>query len=367
MIDPFTGTGTFMTRLLQSGHIKPKDLPRKYAEELHANEIVLLAYYIASINIENVYHELVKPANPVDPVNPVKKSPSYTPFEGICLTDTFALYEKDGAFETKDFQQNSARVQRQRKSPIRIVIGNPPYSIGQKSANDNAQNQSYPKLEAAIARTYAAKTKASNKNALYDSYIKAFRWATDRLENGKGIVAFISNAGWLDASAMDGFRAMLQDEFDSIYVFNLRGNCRTSGELRKKEAGNVFGLGSRTPIAITLLVRTGNRKLAAENAKARIFYRDIGDYLSREKKLEIVKDMRSMLDPKMNLVEITPNEKNDWINQRDGLFDSLIPIGDKDDKQNQTAFLPQYSCGVKTQRDTWCYNFSSEEGCKLKM
>ena len=367
VIDPFTGTGTFMTRLLQSGHIKPKDLPRKYAEELHANEIVLLAYYIASINIENVYHELVKPANPVDPVNPVKKSPSYTPFEGICLTDTFALYEKDGAFETKDFQQNSARVQRQRKSPIRIVIGNPPYSIGQKSANDNAQNQSYPKLEAAIARTYAAKTKASNKNALYDSYIKAFRWATDRLENGKGIVAFISNAGWLDASAMDGFRAMLQDEFDSIYVFNLRGNCRTSGELRKKEAGNVFGLGSRTPIAITLLVRTGNRKLAAENAKARIFYRDIGDYLSREKKLEIVKDMRSMLDPKMNLVEITPNEKNDWINQRDGLFDSLIPIGDKDDKQNQTAFLPQYSCGVKTQRDTWCYNFSSEEGCKLKM
>ena len=160
---------------------------------------------------------------------------------------------------------------------------------------------------------------------------------------------------------MDGFRATLQDEFDSIYVFNLRGNCRTSGELRKKEAGNVFGLGSRTPIAITLLVRTGNRKLAAENAKARIYYRDIGDYLSREKKLEIVRDMRSMLDPKMNLVEITPNEKNDWINQRDGLFDSLIPIGDKDDKQNQTAFLPQYSCGVKTQRDTWGYNFSSEE------
>jgi predicted helicase len=181
----------------------------------------------------------------------------YEPFEGICLTDTFALYEKDDIFETKDFQQNSARVTRQRKSPIRIVIGNPPYSVGQKSANDNAQNQSYPKLEAAIARSYAEKTKAANKNALYDSYIKAFRWATDRLEGGKGIVAFISNAGWLDASAMDGFRASLQEEFDSIYVFNLRGNCRTSGELRKKESGNVFGLGSRTPIAITILVRGG--------------------------------------------------------------------------------------------------------------
>lgn len=357
VIDPFTGTGTFMTRLLQSGHIKPKDLPRKYAEELHANEIVLLAYYIASVNIENVYHELVNLANPVNPVNPVKKSPSYTPFEGICLTDTFALYEKDGAFETNDFQQNSARVQRQRKCPIRIVIGNPPYSVGQKSANDNAQNQRYPRLEEKIAETYARKSSATTTKGLYDSYIKAFRWATDRLEDGKGIVAFISNAGWLDASAMDGFRATLQDEFDSIYVFNLRGNQRTSGELSRKEGGKIFGSGSRTPIAITLLVRTGKQP----KEKARIYYRDIGDYLSREKKLEIVKDMRSMLDPKMNLVEITPNEKNDWINQRDGLFDSLIPIGDKDDKKDQTAFLPQYSLGLNTNRDTWSYNFSREQ------
>lgn len=357
VIDPFTGTGTFMTRLLQSGHIKPKDLPRKYAEELHANEIVLLAYYIASVNIENVYHELVNLANPVNPVNPVKKSPSYTPFEGICLTDTFALYEKDGAFETNDFQQNSARVQRQRKCPIRIVIGNPPYSVGQKSANDNAQNQRYPRLEEKIVETYARKSSANLQKGLYDSYIKAFRWATDRLEDGKGIVAFISNAGWLDASAMDGFRATLQDEFDSIYVFNLRGNQRTSGELSRKEGGKIFGSGSRTPIAITLLVRTGKQP----KEKARIYYRDIGDYLSREKKLEIVKDMRSMLDPKMNLVEITPNEKNDWINQRDGLFDSLIPIGDKDDKKDQTAFLPQYSLGLNTNRDTWSYNFSREQ------
>lgn len=376
VIDPFTGTGTFMTRLLQSGHIKPKDLPRKYAEELHANEIVLLAYYIASVNIENVYHELAargggnlaaenaktdgqdSPAFANFASFAAKKTIPYTPFEGICLTDTFSLYEKDGAFETNDFQQNSARVQKQRKSPIRIVIGNPPYSIGQKSANDNAQNQRYPRLEEKIAETYAKRTKAANKNALYDSYIKAFRWATDRLEDGKGIVAFISNAGWLDASAMDGFRATLQDEFDSIYVFNLRGNCRTSGELRKKEAGNVFGLGSRTPIAITLLVRTGKQP----KEKARIYYRDIGDYLSREKKLEIVRDMRSMLDPKMNLVEITPNEKNDWINQRDGLFDSLIPMEPKKkyDREAQSVFLVN-SRGLETARDAWLYSFSLDE------
>ena len=385
VIDPFTGTGTFMTRLLQSGHIKPKDLKRKYTQELHANEIVLLAYYIASVNIESVYHDLAGGPRPVAAETggarrPAEPPQTYTPFEGICLTDTFELYEKDGVFETKDFQQNSARVKRQRKSPIRIVIGNPPYSVGQKSANDNAQNQSYPKLEAAIARTYARKSKSNLQKGLYDSYIKAFRWATDRLEGGKGIVAFISNAGWLDASAMDGFRETLQEEFDSIYVFNLRGNQRTSGELSRKEGGKIFGSGSRTPIAITLLVRGGNSRVErvehVENEsakstrstcstrlekKARIYYRDIGDYLSREKKLEIVKDMRSMLDPKMGLVEIRPNAKNDWINQRDGVFDSLIPIGDKKDKTAHTAFVANYSLGLSSNRDSWVYNFSRSE------
>ena len=379
VIDPFTGTGTFMTRLLQSGHIKPKDLKRKYLEEMHANEIVLLAYYIASVNIESVYHDLMSKGDfNAEAQRRGDAQRGYEPFEGICLTDTFALYEKDGVFETKDFQQNSARVTRQRKSPIRIVIGNPPYSVGQKSANDNAQNQSYPKLEEAIASTYAKKSTANLQKGLYDSYIKAFRWATDRLEGDKGIVAFISNAGWLDASAMDGFRASLQEEFDSIYVFNLRGNCRTSGELRKKESGNVFGLGSRTPIAITILVRGGNcltqsspspQSMEAETSRtsrtsrelkksARIYYHDIGDYLSREKKLEIVKEMRSMLDEKMELVEIHPNAKNDWINQRDGLFDTLIPIGDKKDKTGQTAFAANYSLGLSSNRDSWVYNYS---------
>ena len=374
VIDPFTGTGTFMTRLLQSGHIKPKDLKRKYTQELHANEIVLLAYYIASVNIESVYHDLMNVANvkmlPIANTNTHCKLETgtgntgnigniYQPFEGICRTDTFELYEKDGVFETQDFQQNSARVKRQRKSPIRIVIGNPPYSVGQKSANDNAQNQSYPKLEAAIARTYAKKSKSNLQKGLYDSYIKAFRWATDRLEGGKGIVAFISNAGWLEASAMDGFRETLQEEFNSIYVFNLRGNQRTSGELSRKEGGKIFGSGSRTPIAITILVKNPvNPVNPVKKQPAHIYYRDIGDYLSREKKLEIVKDMRSMLDPKMDLVEIHPNAKNDWINQRDGVFDSLIPIGDKKDKTEHTVFAPNYSGGAKTSRDTWLYNFS---------
>ena len=385
VIDPFTGTGTFMTRLLQSGHIKPKDLKRKYTQEMHANEIVLLAYYIASVNIESVYHDLAAKCLATKNTKSTKGEGNlcelcdlcgkgYTPFEGICLTDTFELYEKTDVFETQDFQQNSERVKRQRKSPIRIVIGNPPYSVGQKSANDNAQNQSYPKLEAKIANTYAQNSKANLQKGLYDSYIKAFRWATDRLEGGKGIVAFISNAGWLDASAMDGFRETLQEEFDSIYVFNLRGNQRTSGELSRKEGGKIFGAGSRTPIAITLLVRNDVARVPsplrkaegglATSRKARIFYRDIGDYLSREKKLELIRDMRSMLDPKMELVEIHPNAKHDWINQRDGLFDSLIPIGDKKDKKEQTVFVGNYSLGLSSNRDTWVYNFSSADLAK---
>ena len=245
ILDPFTGTATFITRLLQSGLIDKKDLLRKYQHEIHANEIVLLAYYIAAINIENAFHDALGQKD-------------YMAFDGICLTDTFQLGETDeGEKLFKDmFPQNSARVAKQKKAPLRVIMGNPPYSVGQKSANDNAQNQKYEKLDGRIASTYAALTDATNKNSLYDSYIKAFRWSTDRLDKNGGIVCFVSNGAWLDGNSTDGFRKCLEKEFTSIYVFNLRGNARTSGELRQKEAGNVFGGGSRTPIAITLLVNS---------------------------------------------------------------------------------------------------------------
>ena len=218
ILDPFTGTGTFMTRLLQSGLISTNDLARKYQHELHANEIVLLAYYIAAVNIENAYHDLRNEGN------------EYEPFEGIVLTDTFQLGETDESQKlfSEMFPQNSARVARQKKAPLRVIIGNPPYSIGQKSANDNAQNQKYPKLDARIASTYAAQSNAGLNKSLYDAYIKAFRWSTDRLDpkNG-GIIAFVSNGAWLDGNSTDGFRKSLEKEFSSIWVFNLRGNART--------------------------------------------------------------------------------------------------------------------------------------------
>ena len=345
VLDPFTGTGTFLVRMVESGLITPAALPRKYAAELHANEIVLLAYYIASINIENAYHATQG------------ESAAYTPFNGICLTDTFQLGETDDAnwLYAPALPQNSERVQAQQNAPIQVIIGNPPYSVGQKSANDDAQNQSYPRLEQRISVTYAAQSDKTNKNALYDSYIKAFRWASDRLDKQHGgIIAFVSNGYWLDGNAMDGFRKCLEAEFSAIYVFNLRGNQRTSGETSRREGGKIFGSGSRTPIAITVLV-----KKPGHAGKALIQYHDIGDYLSREEKLAIIAEKRSILNPAMNWTHIRPNAQGDWLNQRNDIFGSFIPLGDKDNKDNkQTFFVPYYSNGLKTQRDAWCYNFS---------
>lgn len=354
ILDPFTGTGTFITRLLQSGVIKPEDLERKYKKEIHANEIVLLAYYIASINIENVYHDLTP-----DPNDGIGKE-VYHPFDGICLTDTFQLGETKEGEQLFDemFPQNSKRVQDQQKTPVRIIIGNPPYSVGQKSANDNAQNQAYPKLDKRIADTYAKLTDATNKNSLYDSYIKAFRWSTDRLDpkNG-GIICFVSNGAWLDGNSTDGFRKSLEKEFDSIYVFNLRGNARTSGELRRKEAGNVFKEGSRTPISITLLVKNPESK----KEKAEIFYKDIGDYLTREDKLKIVEENKTFLNKNLELSTLQPNEHGDWINQRGNVFNNYIALGEKKgDNVLNSFFIPFYSNGLKTQRDSWCYNLNKK-------
>ena len=346
ILDPFTGTGTFITRLLQSGLISREALERKYSREIHANEIVLMAYYIASVNIENVFHDLMGPDT------------EYRPFGGICLTDTFQLGEEaaDENLYSEQFPTNSRRVIEQKKRRITVIVGNPPYSVGQKSANDNAQNQKYPALDSQIERTYAAETDANNKNSLYDSYIKAFRWASDRLDKKEGgIIGFVTNGNWLDGNAQNGMRKCLAREFSAIYVFNLRGNQRTSGELSRKEGGKIFGSGSRTPIAITILVK----KPKASDEAARICYHDIGDYLSREEKLRIIRNMGDISNPLMQWASITPDQHGDWFNKRSEQFKLFTPLGDKDDKKNKkTFFVPYYSNGLKTQRDPWCYNSS---------
>ena len=346
IIDPFVGTGTFIVRLLQSGLIKPEDLQRKYTKELHANELVLLAYYIASVNIENVYHDQC----------PNKET--YHPFEGICLTDTFQLSESNQQEQlyAKELAQNSERVIAQQKAPIQIIIGNPPYSVGQKSANDNAQNQKYPHLDSRIADTYAQASKSTNKNSLYDSYIKAFRWASDRLDpQTGGIIAFVSNGTWIDGNASSGFRKCLEEEFNTLYVFNLRGNQRTSGDLSRREGGKIFGSGSRTPIAITILVK----KPQKADEKAKIFYHDIGDYLTREDKLNKIKAFGSILNPEMELSSITPSKDSDWINKKDDLFQTFASIVSlkKYDALSHSFFIVN-TRGLETSRDHIVYNSS---------
>ncbi len=344
LLDPFTGTGTFITRLLQSGLIKKEDLLRKYQNEIHANEIVLLAYYIAAVNIENAFHEAYGETE-------------YKAFDGICLTDTFQLGETGDAdmLFSELFPQNSKRVQRQQKAPLRIIMGNPPYSAGQKSENDSARNQKYVNLENRIAETYAKCSTAANKNALYDSYIKAFRWSSDRLDKTGGIICFVSNGAWLDGNSTDGFRKSLEKEFSSIYVFNLRGNARTSGELRRKEGGGVFGLGSRTPISITLLVK--NPEIISE--KATIHYHDIGDYLDKDEKLKILTNLKSFANEKLPLKNLEPNEHGDWISVRNSAFEDYIKLEPEKKFDIKTeAFFVLNSMGIATNRDAWVYNSS---------
>lgn len=347
ILDPFTGTGTFITRLLQSGLISTEDLEHKYSKEIHANELVLLAYYIAAVNIENTFHDLMKGQS------------EYKEFNGICLTDTFQLGESDASEKlfSEMFPQHSERVIEQKKAPLRVIMGNPPYSIGQKSANDNAQNQSYAKLDAKIASTYAKGSSATSVKALYDSYIKAFRWSTDRLDpkNG-GVIAFVSNGAWIDGNGMDSFRKCLEKDFSTIYVFNVRGNQRTSGELSRREGGKIFGSGSRTPIAITLLVK----KPKADETPATIYYHDIGDYLSREEKLAILRKFGSI--EHIEWQQLSPNKHGDWLNQRNDAFENFIPLAPekKFDLSTKSVFTT-YSLGLATGRDAWVYNFSKKQ------
>ncbi len=359
IIDPFAGTGTFLARLIQSGLIRPNDFLRKFQKELHANEIVLLAYYIAAINIEFASYQFL-----VDSGNFLPADATYD-FPGICLTDTFQSFEnyfdkKTYILGTKEpLSENLDRINDQLNTNIEIIIGNPPYSVGQKSANDNAQNIHYEHLEQRIQDTYAKGTSATNKNALYDSYIKAFRWASDRIADTGGIIGFVTNAGWLDGAAMDGLRNCFVDDFTDIFIFNLRGNQRTQGETSRREGGKIFGSGSRAPIAITILVKN-----PAVSRRANIHYLDIGDYLSREDKLARIVEVRSVRSEifKDEAETITPNSKGDWINQRGDSFDSFIPLGDKKDKNNrQTIFHDIYSKGISTSRDAWSYNFSRAE------
>lgn len=339
IIDPFTGTGTFITRLLQSGLITPEQLPHKYQHEIHANEIVLLAYYIAAINIEAVYHSMV--------------GGQYRPFEGICLTDTFQMYEKEDLVDAL-LVDNSARRKRQKKLDIRVILGNPPYSIGQKSENDNNDNVAYPHLDSRIRSTYAERSQATLAKGLYDSYIRAIRWASDRIGNA-GVIGFVSGSGYAEKPAMDGMRKTLVEEFTNIHVFNLRGDIRKNilSKGRAREGQNIFDSGSMTGIAITLFVKNPQAK---EHGK--VYYHDIGDDLTTKEKLGKISAFASIagIAAADGWQAITPDAHGDWLQQRDDSFSDFIVLGDK--KGDAAKLFGNFSLGVVTNRDAWCYNAS---------
>lgn len=337
ILDPFTGTGTFITRTLEyfkqqmdKKLISFDDINYKYQKELHANEIILLSYYIAAINIETVFDEINGPDE------------GYVPFNGIVLTDTFESTEEQPVLDDSLFGENNARLKEQQKEPITVIIGNPPYSVGQKNANDNNQNLHYPQLEKALRNTYVTSSKSSLSKGTYDSYVKAFRWATDRLGD-RGIIGFVTNGSYIDSNSTDGLRASFYKEFNYLYIFNLRGNARTQGEQRKKEKDNVFGQGTRTPIAISILVKDGSD--AHE-----LYYHDIGDYLSRKEKLQILENSNNING--LNWQKIIPDENQDWINQRDPNYQNYVSIVGE-----QASPFYNNAIGVSTNRDAWVYGY----------
>ena len=351
IIEPFAGTGTFVARLLQLGVIPPEALEHKYKNEIFANEFVLLSYYIASINIEQVYHQ-VRAEQGVDE--------GYVEFPGMTLTDTFQLHEGDGTI-TEDFEglaANNERAKVEKDSAITVIIMNPPYSVGQSSANDNNQNLAYPRLDERIAATYAARSSGTSKTKLYDSYFRALRWASDRIGE-RGVIAFVSNNSFVDGNATDGVRLSLQEEFSQVFIYDLKGNARTSGDRRRREGGNVFEAGSRTGVAITILVRDPSHSSTAE-----VFYTEATDYATRQEKLDQIRSYQSIegISEADAFRPITPNQHGDWISSRDERFATFQEIANKalKGKESTPALFRQFSLGLATHRDPWCYNFSQE-------
>lgn len=347
ILDPFTGTGTFIVRVLdklKSLGISDEDFTHKYNHDIWANEIMLLAYYISLINIEDTYGKIVG---------------KFSPFNHDVLTDTFELEEKKSKnyqpvlFEEDDFKIANEKADEEQAQDIRIIIGNPPYSVGQKNAMDNNSNTSYPNLDERISGTYGENVNSGLIKGLYDSYVRAFRWASDRVGDN-GVISFVSNGSYVDNLSFSGFRRELLKEFNHVYVFNLRRNQRTQGELSKKEGGKVFGSGSRNTICIITLV-----KHKGQPFDGFVHYKDIGDYLSREEKLKILKESESISN--LEWENIYPDKRNDWINQTNEEFKKLLPLV-KSEKNNTSFSLydGNVSIGVMAARDDWVIGFNSK-------
>ena len=341
IIDPFVGTGNFIVRIMRE--IQKTALAEKYQSELHCNEVMLLPYYIASMNIE---HELFEATS------------TYQPFEGVCLVDTFELAE-DRQLPLFALE-NTRRVEDQKKAPMFVIIGNPPYNVGQINENDNNKNRKYPTMDARVAETYAKDSKATNTNKLSDPYVKAIRWASDRIGD-EGVVAFVTNNSFLDAVAFDGMRRHLANDFDAIYILDLGGNARKG--LKVSDA-NIFGI--RVGVNINLFVKTGramNRTITNEDASvpSRIFYYRTDDLWNKKQKFDFLNERGHIGN--IDWQTIRPDVRYTWLTE--GLhaeFETFIPMGTKEAKVVTDAavavIFKTYSLGVSTNRDAWARNFN---------
>ena len=339
IIDPFVGTGNFIVRLMQE--IQGRRLPQKYREELHCNEVMLLPYYIASLNIEHAYYE---------------RTGNYEPFSHICFVDTFDTFGlMDAPHQTGEFTyftpENTLRVEEQKEVPMFVVIGNPPYNARQANENDNNKNKPHAGVDAHVRDTFAADSNAQSKNKLYDPYIKAFRWAMDKIDD-KGIVAFVTNNGFIDGQMFDGMRKHLSEEFDTLYILDLGGN------VRKGQPGdaNVFGI--QVGVSINILVKSRQN---GSSYPERILYNDETTDMSKARTFAFLDANRHV----GNVVwrELTPDKRHTWLTE--GLhadFDTFIPMGNKIVKASENdvegTLFKTYSLGISTNRDAWVYNFN---------
>ena len=365
VLDPFSGTGSFISRLIENEKIiLDKDLKYKYNNEILSSEMNLLAYYITTINAESSYHfrklKILEKNKDKDKGKDKGKgkgkgnlSKNYEEFKGAIFTDTFqALEDSNDQTKFDFFQENKRKKNRLKKEEIRVIVGNPPYSARQKNENDNNKNLKYPKLDEQIRNTYFKDSKATAKKL--DSYVRAIKWASEKIKQNKqgGVISFVSNASFLDSKSYDGLRKHLNKDFTNLYIFNLRGNQRTSGEISKKEGGKIFGGGSRVPIAISFLVKNPKKTVCE------IKYYDIGEYLKTEQKMLKIQNFKHILNLKEDK-NIKPDKYNDWINQRDESFEQFASIGCKS-KDIENKVFDLHSLGVNTNRDSWVYNFNKE-------
>ena len=336
LIDPFVGTGNFIVRLMQD--IQATTLEEKYCHELHCNEILLLPYYIASLNIEQEYFQ---------------RTGMYLPFEGIALADTFELLEDQQiALFT---QENTERVEKQKAADMFVVIGNPPYNMGQTNENDNNKNRKYPTMDKRVEETYAQDSAAQLKNKLYDPYVKAFSWASKRIGK-EGVVAFVTNNGFLDGTAFDGMRKHLAADFDAIYILDLSGNVRKNPKL-SGTTHNVFGI--QVGVRINFFVKRNTTKTSLKTAE--IFYARVDEFWRKEEKYRYLDSKQHYQN--ISWQQITPDSRYTWLTE--GLrpeFDTFLPIGNKAAKASDTnkveTLFKTYSVGVVTARDAWVYNFT---------